>query len=138
MFVCVIKNNYNYIIIDCPPSLGLLTINALVASTDLYIPMSADSLVSMNMWGFTPDIFGELEDSIDFFFKNTVEGNPLKAECFLPIEVGRLINENKATVKVLSSEDKWFGVTYKEDKPFVMESIKALKDKGVYPAKLWV
>jgi len=103
-----------------------------------YIPMSADSLVSMNMWGFTPDIFGELEDSIDFFFKNTVEGNPLKAECFLPIEVGRLINENKATVKVLSSEDKWFGVTYKEDKPFVMESIKALKDKGVYPAKLWV
>lgn len=102
-----------------------------------YIPMSADTLVSMNMWGLTPSIFDELKESLDFFFKNTVAGNPLKSECFLPIEIGRMINENKATVKVLSSEDKWFGVTYKEDKPFVMESIKALKEKGVYPEKLW-
>ena len=102
-----------------------------------YIPMSADTLVSMNMWGLTPSIFDELGESLDFFFKNTVAGNPLKSECFLPIEIGRMINENKATVKVLSSEDKWFGVTYKEDKPFVMESIKALKEKGVYPEKLW-
>lgn len=104
---------------------------------ETFIPMSAETLVSMNMWGFTPDIFDELDDSLDFFFKNTVEGNPLKSECFLPIEVGRMITENKATVKVLSSEDKWFGVTYKEDKPFVMESIAKLKADGVYPAKLW-
>jgi len=102
-----------------------------------YIPMSADSLVSMNMWGFTPEIFPELDDSIERFFKEDIHANPLKAECFIPLEVGRLINENKATVKVLSSADKWFGVTYKEDKPFVMESIQALKDKGVYPSKLW-
>ncbi len=102
-----------------------------------YIPMSADTLVSMNMWGFTPSVFKELVDSLDYFFKNTVEGNPLKSECFLPIEIGRLINEGKASVKVLSSKDKWFGVTYKEDKPFVMQSIQALKDKGIYPEKLW-
>ena len=102
-----------------------------------YIPMSADTLVSMNMWGFTPSVFKELGDSLDYFFKNTVEGNPLKSECFLPIEIGRLINEGKASVKVLSSKDKWFGVTYKEDKPFVMQSIQALKDKGIYPEKLW-
>lgn len=102
-----------------------------------YIPMSADSLVSMNMWGFTPDIFAELDDSIERFFKEDINSNPLKAECFIPLEVGRLITENKATVKVLSSTDKWFGVTYKEDKPFVMESIQALKDAGVYPEKLW-
>lgn len=102
-----------------------------------YIPMSADSLVSMNMWGFTPDIFGELEKSMDRFFKETMPANPLKAECYLPMEVGSMINEGIATVKVLSSKDKWFGVTYKEDKPFVMESVKALKDAGVYPEKLW-
>ncbi len=102
-----------------------------------YIPMSADSLVSMNMWGFTPDIFAELDDSINRFFKEDILKNPLKSECFIPMEVGRLITEGKATVKVLSSEDKWFGVTYKEDKPFVMDSIQKLKDAGIYPNKLW-
>lgn len=102
-----------------------------------YIPMSADSLVSMNMWGFTPEIFAELDDSITRFFKEDILKNPLKSECFIPMEVGRLITEGKATVKVLSSEDKWFGVTYKEDKPFVMDSIQKLKDAGVYPDKLW-
>ena len=102
-----------------------------------YIPMSADSLVSMNMWGFTPAIFKELEASINRFFKEDINSNPLKAECFIPMEVGRLVNEKKATVKVLSSEDKWFGVTYKEDKPFVEKSVQELKDKGVYPEKLW-
>lgn len=102
-----------------------------------YIPMSADSLVSMNMWGFTPEIFAELDDSITRFFKEDILKNPLKSECFIPMEVGRLITEGIATVKVLSSEDKWFGVTYKEDKPFVMDSIQKLKDAGVYPDKLW-
>lgn len=102
-----------------------------------YIPMPVDTLVSMNMWGFTPDIFDELDRSINMFFANTVKENPLKSECFIPLEVGRMINEDLATVKVLSSKDKWFGVTYKEDKPFVEASIKALKDNGVYPVKLW-
>ena len=74
---------------------------------------------------------------MDRFFKEEMEKNPLKSECFIPIEVGRMVNEKKASVKVLSSEDKWFGVTYKEDKPFVMESIQKLKEQGVYPEKLW-
>ena len=102
-----------------------------------YIPMSVDTLVSMNMWGFTPGIFEELELSMKRFFAEEMQKNPEKSECYLPMEVGRMITENKATVKVLSSEDKWFGVTYKEDKPFVMESIKQLKEAGVYPEKLW-
>lgn len=104
---------------------------------ETYIPMEAKSLVSMNMWGFTPDIFGEIDKSLDRFFKEEMPANPLKSECYLPMEVGRMINDGIATVKVLSSQDKWFGVTYKEDKPFVMESVKALKEAGVYPAKLW-
>ncbi|MBQ9867802.1 MAG: nucleotidyltransferase [Lachnospiraceae bacterium] len=96
-----------------------------------------NTLVSMNMWGLQPEIFAELEKSMERFFKEEMEKNPLKSECFIPIEVGRMVNEKKASVKVLSSEDKWFGVTYKEDKPFVMESIQKLKEQGVYPEKLW-
>ena len=72
-----------------------------------------------------------------FSFANEVPGNPMKAECFLPIEVDKLLQQGKATVEVLSSKDKWFGVTYKEDKPFVMESIARLKADGVYPDVLW-
>lgn len=104
---------------------------------ETFIPMPIDTLVSMNMWGFTPDIFGELKISMDKFFETKVDSNPLKAECYLPMEVGDMVNDGKATVKVLSSKDKWFGVTYKEDKPFVVASIQALKDAGVYPEKLW-
>ena len=91
----------------------------------------------MNMWGFMPSILGELEQALQRFFAEEVPVNPLKSECFLPIEVDRLLQAGKATVEVLPSKDKWFGVTYKEDKPFVVESIQNLKDEGVYPEKLW-
>lgn len=104
---------------------------------ETFIPMPVDTLVSMNMWGFVPGIFAELDKSLDRFFKNEVAGNPLKSECYLPMEVGAMVSDGIATVKVLSSKDKWFGVTYKEDKPFVMESIQKLKNAGVYPEKLW-
>ena len=102
-----------------------------------YHPLPANMLVSMNMWGFVPEIFQELQVSMDRFFTSEVKKNPLKSECYIPMEVGRMIREEKATVKVLSSRDRWFGVTYKEDKPFVMESIKQLKAQGVYPDVLW-
>ncbi len=102
-----------------------------------YTDISPDTPVSMNMWGFFPSIIPELKNSLDIFFKEKVALNPLKSECYIPLEVGRLLKEGKATVKVLSSKDKWFGVTYKEDKPYVMASVKALKDQGVYPVNLW-
>ena len=102
-----------------------------------YTDISPDTPVSMNMWGFYPSIIKEFGKSLDKFFAERVDANPLKAECFIPIEVDNLLKADKATVRVLSSKDKWFGVTYKEDKPFVMASIKALKDSGVYPEHLW-
>ncbi|MCR4650080.1 MAG: nucleotidyltransferase [Lachnospiraceae bacterium] len=104
---------------------------------ETYIDISADTPVSMNMWGFYPSIIKEFGAALDDFFANKVESNPLKAECFIPIEVDNLLKADKATVRVLSSKDKWFGVTYKEDKPFVVASIKALKEAGVYPENLW-
>lgn len=99
--------------------------------------VALDTPVSMNMWAFSPSIIGELQTAVDRFFAEEVEKNPLKSECFLPIEVDKLLKAGKATVEVLHSADKWFGVTYKEDKPFVMESIRNLKDAGVYPDVLW-
>jgi len=93
--------------------------------------------VSMNMWGFKAGLFDKLEKAMDVFYKETVKDNPLKAECLIPTEVDVIIKKNEATVEVLSSTDKWFGVTYKEDKPYVVESIKALKAAGEYPDILW-
>ncbi len=97
----------------------------------------AGSTVSMNMWGFSPSILRELHNRFAAFLKNEVPQNPLKAEYFLPTVVGDLLNEGKATVKVLRSQDKWYGVTYKPDKEVVVKAIAKLKADGVYPEQLW-
>ncbi len=99
--------------------------------------LAVDSLVSMNLWGFTPDFVKEAWAGFPAFLDNAIETNPLKGEYYLPSVVTKLINENKATVKVLHSKDKWYGVTYKEDKPKVVAALKNLHDTGVYPEKLW-
>lgn len=96
-----------------------------------------DSIVSMNMWGFTPSILQELEAGFPVFLEENLKKNPLKCEYFLPSVVGNLLTEEKATVKVLKSTDKWFGVTYKEDKPVVVAAIRKMKEDGLYPEKLW-
>lgn len=102
-----------------------------------YTSVSVDTLVSMNMWAFYPDVFPLMEEAMGEFFKEKVADNPMKAECLIPTEVGGLLEKKKAAVKVLSSSDRWFGVTYQEDKPMVKESIKQLKDSGLYPTYLW-
>ena len=99
------------------------------------LPM--DSTVSMNMWGFSESILKELKDRFRIFLEENLESNPLKCEYFLPFVVDELLTEKKATVKVLKSMDKWYGVTYKEDKPVVMKNIQRLKDEGIYPQALW-
>ena len=86
--------------------------------------------VSMNMWGFTTDIFDELEKRfVDFLAEF---GTELKSEYLLPTEIGKMLNEGKVTVEVLSSSDQWFGVTYREDKPTVVSRFEKLKENGVY------
>ena len=102
-----------------------------------WIPISGDATVSMNMWGFSESILGELKKRFSAFLEENLEKNPLKCEYFLPFVVDELLKEGRATVAVEKSQDKWFGVTYKEDKPMVMAAIQNLKDQGVYPAHLW-
>lgn len=102
-----------------------------------WVEIPEGSTVSMNMWGFSASILKELKDRFAKFLDENLEGNPLKCEYFLPFVVDELLNEKKATVKVLKSMDKWYGVTYKEDKPVVVAAIQKLKDEGLYPQKLW-
>lgn len=102
-----------------------------------WVTIPQGSTVSMNMWGFTNSILQELKARFPLFLDENLEKNPLKCEYFLPSVVGELLNEGKATVKVLKSQDRWYGVTYKEDKEFVVRAIQNLKDEGLYPQKLW-
>ncbi|KLU70183.1 MAG: hypothetical protein RHS_3960 [Robinsoniella sp. RHS] len=95
------------------------------------------STVSMNMWGFSGSILQELKDRFPKFLDENLKMNPLKCEYFLPTVVNDLIDEGKATVEVLKSLDKWYGVTYKEDKEYVVNAIKNLKMTGLYPEFLW-
>lgn len=99
--------------------------------------ISDNSLVSMNFWGFTPAIFKDMEGIFAKFLQEHLEENPLKCEHVIPTAVGTLVAENKCSVKMLSSKDAWFGVTYKEDKPNVMQKIQEMKDAGIYPDQLW-
>ena len=94
-------------------------------------------LVSMNMWGFTASFLKETKDGFKAFLKTGLEVNPMKCEYFLPTVVSNLLVADKATVQVLSSADKWYGVTYKEDKPVVVAAIKKMKETGLYPEHLW-
>lgn len=94
------------------------------------VKMEPDTVVSMNMWGFTADLFKYLEREFVEFLK--VKGNELKSECYLPMVVGELIKNGEKKAKVLASEDKWYGVTYREDKEAVVNAIGALIDKGMY------
>ena len=102
-----------------------------------WVTIPQGSTVSMNMWGFTNSILQELKARFPLFLDENLEKNPLKCEYFLPSVVGELLNEGKATVKVLKSQDRWYGVTDKEDKEFVVRAIQNLKDQGLYPQKLW-
>lgn len=93
-----------------------------------------DTTVSMNMWGFSRSILDEIEKGFPAFLEKGLKENPMKCEYYLPGVVSNLLEENRATVAVLKSADKWYGVTYKEDKPVVMEAIRKMEEEGLYPA----
>ena len=99
--------------------------------------LGEDTVVSMNMWGFTKSIIKELDERFAVFLDKELPGNPLKSEYFLPFVVDELLKEYKAEVTVLKSVDRWYGVTYKEDKETVVNAIRELKKTGIYPERLW-
>ena len=102
-----------------------------------WVQVPDDTTVSMNMWGFTKSILEEIKAGFPAFLDKGLQENPMKCEYFLPTVVSNLLAEDKATVSVLKSADKWYGVTYKEDKPVVVAAIQRMKDEGLYPQHLW-
>ena len=104
---------------------------------DNWTQLAPDTTVSMNMWGFVPSFLNELESKFATFMKTLAVTNPEKGEFFLPFAVDELLQEGKATVKVLRSADKWYGVTYAADKPQVVAALRAMADEGKYPDGLW-
>lgn len=93
--------------------------------------------VSMNFWGFTPSAIKEMEKRFTLFLEKALAEDPIKGEYFLPGVIDQLIQEGKADVKVLRSMDRWYGVTYQEDKESVVAALQAMKDRGEYPEALW-
>ena len=101
------------------------------------VTIDTDSLVSMNMWGLTPDFLTTLEDGFKEFFEKEVVKNPLKAEYLIPTFIGELLDEGKMSVKVLKSNDTWYGMTYHEDVAAVKDSFKKMLENGLYKADLF-
>ena len=97
----------------------------------------AETTVSMNMWGYTSSFLKEIEARFPAFLDRALSGNTAKAEFFLPVTVSQLLEEGKATVKVLTSPDKWYGVTYAADKPMVVAALREMAEEGKYPDSLW-
>ena len=101
------------------------------------VVVDVNSLVSMNMWGLTSDFLNVLEEGFKEFFEKEVPGNPLKAEYLIPIFIGELLEQGKMSVKVLETNDTWYGMTYHEDVAAVKNSFKKMLEKGVYKADLF-
>lgn len=93
------------------------------------------TLVSMNMWGFTPSFLDELESGLRTFMTEDLPKNPAKGEYYLPFAVDHLIQNGQATAKVLQTSAQWYGVTYKEDKPVVVDALRRMTEAGLYPAE---
>lgn len=104
---------------------------------ETFVPLSGDSLVSMNFWGFTPEILDEIWNAFPAFLAENLPVNPEKCEFYLPTFVGRRLAEGKVSVRVLPCMETWHGVTYKEDLDSVKAAIGQLKREGKYPARLW-
>ncbi len=99
------------------------------------IEMTGEETVSMNFWGFHPSVFNNIENQFIDFLKTSI--NIPKSEFYIPFVVFEMIRSGQTKVEVLKADSPWFGVTYQEDKPFVIDQIQKLTDQGVYPAKLW-
>ena len=102
-----------------------------------WVRLPEDTIVSMNLWGFTPSFLEEVAVRFPVFLAHALQTNPAKAEYYLPFAVEALLNEGKADVKILRSPDKWYGVTYAADKPQVVAALKEKTTEGLYPDGLW-
>jgi len=132
--VCEIKNS---LLTDVVERTSIVRKNGGIVYEDdgKEVSIPNDAIVSMNFWGFTPDFFAQTEKDFKAFIVENA--SQLKAEFYIPYVVNKLIKNNKATVEVLTSDARWFGITYQDDKPVTIEKVKELTEQGVYPERLW-
>jgi NDP-sugar pyrophosphorylase family protein len=133
--LCVTDSEQNLVDIDELTKISLESDGIFYYKENQKNPLKGDETVSMNFWGFHPSLFNYLEDGFVEFLKE--KGTELKSEFFIPMYVDDLIKSNKTKVKVLTSDAAWFGVTYQEDKPVVIDRVKQLISVGKYPSDLW-
>lgn len=134
--VCEIDKNKNLISITERTKIKRIgNITKYTEDEKLWVDIKKDNIVSMNIWGFKPTIFEELENEFKLFLNN-MDKDDLKSEFYIPSVVDNMIKQNKANVKVLVSNEQWYGVTYKEDKENVCKNISNLMGR-IYPDKLW-
>jgi UTP-glucose-1-phosphate uridylyltransferase len=133
--VCKVNNNNDLIEITERTQIEWKNSKIIANDNGNDIELNGEAFVSMNFWAFTPDVFPELESEFKSFIADNISN--LKSEYYIPSIVSHQINNKLATVKVLEATDQWFGVTYKEDKPYVIEKIKNLTLAGEYPERLW-
>lgn len=131
--ICCVDDDYNLTNIAETRNILKTADGAVVDGKNIDV----NSYVSMNMWGLSTEFVKILEEGFEKFFMETVPSDPLKAEYLLPIYIGELLQKNEISVKVLETTDKWFGVTYKEDMPYVCESFRQLIKDGVYKEELY-
>ncbi len=135
--VCKTAGSGSLVEIDETKNIGWQSDGSIAAVNDDVKLIEKGTVVSMNFWGFKPSMIETMIKGFPTFLKNAMEENPHKAEYLLPIQVGKLLEERKIRVKVLEAKDKWYGVTYKEDKEKVHKAFENMKKEGKYPAKLW-
>ncbi len=104
---------------------------------EVFTKLPEETIVSMNMWGFGQSFVKEIEDTLEGFLIENLKSNPLKCEFFLPYVVDRMIQDKRCQVNVLTTEEKWYGVTYSQDKEIVVDAIGSMIKAGKYPEKLW-
>ncbi|MEZ4851351.1 MAG: sugar phosphate nucleotidyltransferase [Bacteroidia bacterium] len=133
--VCVTNAESNLVSVTERTKIGWAGNSIVYEDEGKEVSLPGNTIVSMNMFGFTPMIFGHIER----YFSEFISANKdnLRAELYIPSVVTRMMEENLITTRVLTSDSAWFGVTYKEDRPVVVNKIRELIDEGVYPEKLW-
>lgn len=135
--VCRVKNGYLEEVVERIKIIKQDESAFYIEDDKKWIELDYNSTVSMNMWGFNTSIFQALEDRFKEFLDTEVKVNPQKSEYFIPSVVSNLLSENKISVKVMKSEDKWYGVTYKEDKYIVRSAIENMIKDGIYNKNIW-
>lgn len=135
--ICKVDNQHRLVHIIERTKIKKADNGAVYEDDGQWIEISKGTTVSMNLWGFSKNMIKEIGNGFETFLDQELKNNPLKCEYFIPSVVSSMLKSQKATVEVLTTPTKWYGVTYKEDKPVIVNAVQKMKDDGIYPQKLW-